>query len=154
MNTHTHTHTHTHKSECIYTHLYIFRQGKENVLSVLLWLLLGRGVQVFSKVLLHSTFSVLFNDCILAFLVCTCVHTCVSTQMCVCTDTCIWRPKVKLGWVCACQSPLCLLRQGLSLSQELTESARPGGQQAPGSTCLCLPNIGLQTHTATPRFLT
>lgn len=49
--------------------------------------------------LLRYTFSVLFNNYILAFLVCMCVRMCVSTQMRVCTDTCLWRPKAN-SWVC------------------------------------------------------
>lgn len=104
---------------------------------MLLWLLLGRGVQAFGKgrtlvFLSHCTFFVLFNNYILVLLVCMCVCMCVSTLMCVCAQTHTYGGQ-RLTVGCVCHAPLCFMRQGLSLSWELTKL-----QQAPGCSSLCL----------------
>lgn len=80
----------SHKGKTIsaFTHTCKYSESRqENVLQALLWLLLGRGVQVFSQEFLplHCTFSEFSNNYILVFLVCMCVHAHECTYGGVCT---------------------------------------------------------------------
>lgn len=62
------------------------------------------------------------------------------------------RGQAELGRYCPQLLFTLLLCQGVSVNTELTDGARLAGQQAPGSSCLCLAALGLQGPTSALAF--